>query len=230
MDDWQALVADLTWMGPPHHTGAATGPARPWDRSLPDWADDLAALLSTASVTPVEVDGRAWEIVGWDTAEEGRAGWLVPQQASAEAATSAGLHPDHTALVQVLGGITERFGEPDDTWLVDTDESLTLATALSTARGVLDAYEWAWDDDGLTCPIRPAERDDWYAISREANGNLTLAHRTSGRVVLFAPDHAFDDVTVLDGCPEYSLYTRDGAPDVRAWVNGVARQWRAGLS
>jgi hypothetical protein len=51
----------------------------------------------------------------------------------------------------------------------------------------------------------------------------------SGEVILFAPDHAFDYVQALPGCPEYTLYRMLGAPAFREWVNRVARQWYDGM-
>lgn len=59
----------------------------------------------------------------------------------------------------------------------------------------------------------------------EANGNLTLAHRSSGHLLLFAPDDAFEGVTPLPGCPPYSLMTIDNAPDLAAWIERCAEAW-----
>ncbi len=59
----------------------------------------------------------------------------------------------------------------------------------------------------------------------EANGNLTLVHRQSGDLLLFAPDHAFQGVTPLAGCPPYSLMTIDDTPDLAAWLEACAAAW-----
>ncbi|GGU13939.1 hypothetical protein GCM10010178_01530 [Lentzea flava] len=39
----------------------------------------------------------------------------------------------------------------------------------------------------------------YVTVAIEANGNLTAAHRETGRLVLFAPDHSFDGVTPFPG-------------------------------
>jgi hypothetical protein len=87
---------------------------------------------------------------------------------------------------------------------------------------MLSAYEWIWADEGLRIPIDAA---DHVAVAAEANGNLTLAHRRTGHVIWFAPDHSESGVSVVPGCPEYSLYTFDAAHDLAAWIEAAAGQW-----
>jgi hypothetical protein len=40
------------------------------------------------------------------------------------------------------------------------------------------------------------------------------------------PDHAFDGVTELPGCPPYSLLTIDEAADLAAWIEVTAKAWQ----
>src|ERR1700722_8153090 len=89
---------------------------------------------------------------------------------------------------------------------------------------LLQDFKWAFDDAGLALPIEPIE---YYSIAREANGNATLCHRVSGQLLMFAPDHCFEHLTELEGCPEYTLYTINGAGTFCDWVNAVALQWLA---
>lgn len=116
----------------------------------------------------------------------------------------------------------ERFGEPDSWWL-NQDQVLTTAAA-NTDLAVLRSYDWLWEDAGVEMPI---EVDEYYVVAEEANGNLTLVRRESGQILLFAPDHAFNGVTPLPGCPPYSLLTIDNAPDLATWIEVCARSWRA---
>ncbi len=64
-----------------------------------------------------------------------------------------------------------------------------------------------------------------FVMAVEANGNLTLYHRQSGEVILFAPDHDFEHVTPLGQSPEYTLYRIDGVPTFSDWVESIAKQW-----
>ncbi|WP_432949175.1 hypothetical protein ACQPXM_15715 [Kribbella sp. CA-253562] len=75
----------------------------------------------------------------------------------------------------------------------------------------------------------PIEAADYGVLAEERNGNLTLFHRTTGEVLVFAPDHDVDHLEVLEGCPEYTLYRIPSAPDVTAWVETMAGQWLAAV-
>ena len=79
----------------------------------------------------------------------------------------------------------------------------------------LDACAWIWEENRLTIPIPPEE---YYVVAVEANGNLTLVHRKSGELILFAPDHAFEGVPIFSGCPGNSLFTMDSVPDLPSWI------------
>jgi hypothetical protein len=88
---------------------------------------------------------------------------------------------------------------------------------------VLDDYAWLWDDGDRQIPIQPSA---YYVVAIEANGNLTVAHRASGQILLFAPDHDLDGVTPLAGCPPYSLMTIDDVPDLGTWIEVCAHSWQ----
>lgn len=134
-----------------------------------------------------------------------------------------GVHATHQGLLAVCGGIVERFGEPES-WWNNQNAVLTESAARTPLSPVLADYAWLWRDRGLEVPIEPT---DYYAVAIEANGNLIIAHRTSGQLLLFAPDHAFDGVTPLPGCPPYSLLTIDDAQDLIAWIELCANVWSA---
>jgi hypothetical protein len=178
----------------------------------------LAELLAMGSVMDVSVDGIAYELVAWTSSDGDRFGWLcLPPSA----AVPQNLHADHRDLLASFGGIVERFNEPEDTWLLNLEDALTER---ETARDVtfIQEYDWAFEDAGLTLPIEPS---DYYSIACEANGNVTLCHRENGHVLMFAPDHNFEHLTELEGCPEYTLYRIGGAANLREWVDAVAVQW-----
>jgi len=136
------------------------------------------------------------------------------------------VYPAHRTLLSEFGGITERGGEFEGQWLLNTSESLTLQEASHDATFVRD-YEWAFDAVPGGIPIDLAA---YYSISREANGNHTLCHRVNGDVLLFAPDHSFTHVVPLAGCPDYTFYRIDSAPGFVDWVEAVAKQWMDDVS
>jgi hypothetical protein len=180
----------------------------------------LRKLLAKASVTDVSVNSARYELLAWDSRDGHRLGWLCPPPSEN---APYNLHDDHKKLLVSFGGIVERFNEPEDTWLLNLNDALTEREASHDA-GFIQDYRWAFDDAGLTLPIQATE---YYSIAREANGNATLCHRISGQVLMFAPDHCFEHLTELQGCPEYTLYRINGVATFRDWVNAVALQWLA---
>jgi hypothetical protein len=131
------------------------------------------------------------------------------------------VHPAHLALLREFGGVIERNIDEPMTWLMDCNDALTANAATQTAAFLTD-YDWMVEDRPGGWPI---DLNAYYAICQEANGNTTLCHRVTGDVILFAPDHDFDHVEVLDGCPPYSLYRIPAAATFVDWVEEVARQW-----
>lgn len=217
MSDWEQFLEEVSWFLDPGES-AVLGAARPWTRGSIDGLPELSALLDAATLTPVSVAGDAYELLAWGS-PDGRRGWLCRPPQAMEGGFVARTHQD---FWKVCGGIVERFGEPA-TWWDNQDQVLTVDATRLRIADVLADYAWLWEDDGLEMSLNPEE---YYAVAVEANGNLTLAHRGDGRLLLFAPDHAFTGVTPLVGAPPYSLLTIDDVPDLEAWVEVCAAAWR----
>ncbi|MFD7022514.1 hypothetical protein [Promicromonospora sukumoe] len=216
MNDFDLLTAQCSWLERESADIGLPVPHQPVD--LPGMPV-MAGLLSTATVTPVRFDGVEHEILAWGLPAD-RRGWLcrLPWQDD-----DADVPEALRAVRAATGGIVEHFGAVTDSWWwLDCGDVLTREAAGRPVEQMLGAYEWMWADEGLRIPIEPA---DYVPVAAEANGNLTLAHRRTGEVVWFAPDHSASGVTILPGCPEYSLYTFDGAPDLASWVEVGATQW-----
>ena len=133
-------------------------------------------------------------------------------------------------MVEIWGGLT-LVGQQDpydvdpmaDTWwTADMAGVLTRFAWEFEFAAAVESWSWFWEQDGLTVPIEPRE---WDVVAVEANANVTVVHRTTGQLLLFAPDHGFSRVTPLAGCPEYSLYTMDDDPDLATWIEHAARGW-----
>ncbi len=220
MSDWQAFIESVPWFIDADADVRVSKPhdGRHLSSAVADIYPSLAKLLAQAIVTPVSVNDGRYELFAWDAVEGYRIGWLCFPPA---ADLPDSIHADHAELLRSFGGVIERFNEPEDTWLLNHNDALTAREASHDASFIND-YIWAFTDAGVELPIRPT---DYYSVAREANGNTTLCHRTTGEVILFAPDHAFDFVTPLDGCPEYTLYKLNGVSTLADWVDAVAMQW-----
>jgi hypothetical protein len=218
--EWEKFTEQVPWFLDPG-ASVRVGAPEPWSRGRIAGVTRLSDLLGECDITPVEVDGRSYELLSWGS-PEARLGWLC---APPEADSMVAVHPLHSEVWRVLGGIVERYAEPV-TWLLNQDDVLTEGAARLPTSQVLDGMAWRWEEAGLHLSIEPAQ---WYPVAVEANGNVTLAHRVTGAVVLAAQDHAFECVRPLAGCPPYSLYEIEGAPDLATLVEVVAGQWLAAL-
>jgi len=207
MTDWQRFRQEVTWFLDPGDTVVEGEPQR-WTRGPVDGLKELSALLHTATLTPVRVNNDAYELLAWGPPDD-RRGWLCRPPHGPDGERVA---PVHESFWAVCGGMVERFGEPT-TWWTNQNEVLTAGAARVSVDEVVDELE---------LPVNP---DDYYVVAVEANGNLTLARRDDGRLLLFAPDHAFDRVTPVEGCPPYTLLTFDELPDLTAWIEVCAAAW-----
>lgn len=219
MSDWEVFVAEMPWIVEPG-TVVEVGESRAWGRAAVEGLPELSTLLAGARVTPVVVGAERFEVLAWGSGEALR-GWLGPEPVDI---VDVEVHPVHRELLSRFGGIGEVIGAPRSWWSPNHPEILTADVAGMDLVETIHAYRWIWENDELEVPIRA---EDFYVVSREANGNLTIAERDSGRLLLFAPDHSYDGVSVLDGCPEYSLYTIDGVEGLVDWIEGEARAWAA---
>jgi hypothetical protein len=212
--DWNAFIDGLPWLLD-DGTTVEVGDPHPWARPLPVAFPQLQSLLTAARVTPVTIGGEPHELLSWAGRTPGdRRHWLCRPPGR-----SGIVHPQHADLLQQFGGIVERGVNEPVTWLLNTNDSLTARESAHDAT-FITGYHGIDDRCGIDVTA-------YYAISREWNGNTTFCHRRDGDVVLFAPDHDFSHVEVLDGCPPYTLYRLHGAPTFAAWVEEIARQWLA---
>lgn len=211
MSDWDRFLHHH-----PRFGDAVVGEPSPWARAPLADLPVLSALLTAATVTPVSVAGRSYELLAWGPSDA-RRGWLCDPPFEQPGA------PAFLARVwTVFGGIVEQFGRhaPISGDLVHV---LSAAATQEAVADVLTHYAWAWEDEGLAVPFE--EMRPYVTVAIEANFNLTAAHGETGRLVWFAPDHASEGVSVWPGCPEQSLYSFDELPDVGSWVEAIAREW-----
>jgi hypothetical protein len=216
MSDWDSVVSSLPWLlhdGPDVEVGSTYG----WDRQSLAQLPQLSRLLAASRITRVKIGEIQHDLLAWDDRAGRAGGWLcLPPPVEPDAGP-----PVLREVWQVLGGIVESWNTAHGTWLEDQDEVLTPSLAASDPTAALDAISCVWEEEGLELPIDPS---DYGMLAAEANGNLTLFHRASSEVLLFAPDHDFDHIEPLPGCPEFTLYRIPEAPTVTTWLECVAVQ------
>jgi hypothetical protein len=219
MNDWQIVTEAEPWLvGSP---GEATvrpldsvfRPTRPFRFAFPR----LTELLSRARRSEVMLATGPHLLFAWDAPEHEVRAWLSPAAPAVVPETAA---PDHRILLHCFGGVSERFNEPVDNWLLNHNQSLTAADVSRDASFMAD-YRWAFDE----CGGIPIDMAAYYPVAWEANGNCVLCARESGQLLFFAPDHAYRDLVPYGGCPMYTLHTKAGAGTLREWVERISEQW-----
>jgi len=150
---WQSFTDDVPWFNERNErivAGELTPPGR-WRLPAPVAAavPHLADLLASAHTSHVSVGARDYVLFSWET-EAGIASWLSPR---ASPSPRDDLFPAHRALLTAFGGIAERSQEPETTWLLNTNESLTADEASHDAT-FIRSYEGMWAD-GPRRPDRP---------------------------------------------------------------------------
>lgn len=224
---WESFLAD-SCLSDEDGQAAKVSPALPpgtWAPNSPDFSllfPVLERLLRRAFVSELKLKGKPYHLYSWKPPRGEIRGWLSPLPTQSPLSP---VHPDHRVLLNSFGGIVEYSNPPDDTWILSHNDVLTETEAQNDAS-FIKSYNWAFEQAGVPIPIPLAQ---FYVIAREANANATLCHRSTGAVVLFAPDNAFDYVMPFPGCPDYTLHLVKGAKCFRDWVNAVAAQWLSGI-
>lgn len=217
MNDWEYFLESVPWVLDSGERAVVGGP-RAWDRGPIAGLPALSALLASTTITPVSIADTSYELLTWNGPSGDRRGWLCQPPHAGHDDSVVGIH---SSIWTVFGGMVEQLGGPS-TWWDNQNEVLTVKAARESVEGPIDAYAWIWESAGMQIPIDPA---DHYPVAVEANGNLTLARRDDGRLLLFAPDHAFEGVTPFAGSPPYSLLTIDEVPDLTTWIEVCAAAW-----
>ena len=219
VQEWDAFTRAVSWFRHNRPTARTTGwrPAGSWRPASSRFETvfpRLHALLRAATLTDIQAGSDRFLLFSWH--RQGMYyGWLSP----VDDGIPAGIHSDHALLLGSFRGCIEQFNSPA-TWILSHNDVLTAQLAVQDAT-FIESYEWAFAEFGGI----PIDLPSYYCMAEEGNGNTTLCHRESGGVLLFAPDHSFDHVSILTGCPDLSLYTVHGAPNFAEWVNAVADQW-----
>ncbi|UJF34442.1 hypothetical protein [Paenibacillus hexagrammi] len=178
----------------------------------------LSDLLKKARVTRVQINELHFQLLGWSDHNENSFGWLAKPPAID---INKPLSKEHRLLLTYFGGITERWNESEDSWLLNLNSALTLEDAVEGFREWEDYITYMINDEGLVSPINAK---DYIAFAFEANGNMTLYHRQHSSIMMLAHDHCFEHITPLEGYPEYTLYTINDCSNLVAWIEEVARQ------
>lgn len=148
--DWRQFLDSVSWFPGAGSTPGQTAPAmevlRPGEQ-FSETFPTLCGVLALADVTPVQQKKETLYLFGWNRRGGGRFGWLSPAPGAGRA--PGPLCEDHLLLLGGFGGITERWNEPEDMWLLNLNDALTARAATVPD---LPLFDWELSDaaDALT--------------------------------------------------------------------------------
>jgi hypothetical protein len=178
----------------------------------------FSSLLRQARITPVLVDGKQYYVFGFTSLIGDSCGWLCLPPTVTE---RSDLHLDHRVLLTCFGGIVETWNGPVS-WLSNLNFALCEEESSSGFNGMEEYIEEMCSDEGLVPFLNP---NDYISFAVEANGNCTVYHKQSSSIMMVAPDHCFDNITRIEGYPDYTLYKMNDCENFKEWVELVANQW-----
>jgi len=175
----------------------------------------LTELLSSSRLSVLQTDKGVRHLRAW-TAPDGEIfGWLCFPP-GIEAANLP-LHADHRLLLSSFGGIDEYWNTPS-----------SLINNLNGALGIADAAAGFGGNDALFRSVSAGrgprvhvEPHDYLVFATEANGDQFVYNQKTGAVLLLGFDTGRTNLQHVEGYPDL-LYTVNGAPDFRSWVELLA--------
>jgi hypothetical protein len=185
----------------------------------------LYKLISQASVLDIILT-REKEIIlhklfTWIDVDNLKSGWLCKFEKNTN---NFKILPEHQLLLDNIGGIQETYKQLDTENKILTDNQNFLFIKSKCTKGLGDWIKLY----SQVCEAENAEQIDTknlVCFVGEANGNETFYDLNTKQVLLFAPDHCFDNIEVLNNQPEYTFYTINGVTTFIDYAETLAQQW-----
>ncbi|WP_158978998.1 hypothetical protein [Cellulophaga sp. L1A9] len=181
----------------------------------------LTKLIECSRKTFLLINNVPHILFAWNDIDDEIFGWL--NKVEDLEGISDKLSAEHKILLQNIGGIQESFNQPEDS-LTNNQNFMFIGTECSFGIGSWNEYykEICGEEN-----IEPIEHSNLICFAEEANGNMTFYHPRTNKIMLFASDHCFDDITPITGQPEYTFYNYDIINTFTEYVEKVADEWIA---
>jgi len=198
----------------------------------PDFSDNfistfptLYKLISQASILDILLTRKKginlYKLFTWTDINNLKSGWLCKFETNTN---NLKILPEHQLLLNNIGGIQETYRQFDTEDEILTDNQNFLFIKSKCTKGLRDWIKLY----GQVCEAENAEQIDTenlVCFVGEANGNETFYDLNTKQVLLFAPDHSFVNIEVLNNQPEYTFYTINGVTTFIDYVETLAQQW-----
>ena len=180
----------------------------------------LTGLIKKARILNLTISSETYKLFSWTKRNGIICGWI--NKFEKEQKNDLQLIAEHRLLLSEIGGIWESYNQPEPS-LSNNQEFLFIESeCLSGIGGWDEYYEIVCKQDN----INEIDCSEFVCFVREANGDVTLYNPKNKEVFLFAHDHCFDNVTFLDGQPEYTFHKINKVNTFADYVEELANEWQ----
>lgn len=178
---------------------------------------NMNALVQKARMLEIIKNENTYKLLSWDDKNGNPCGWLMQ---FSENPLIQIIEP-HQLFVRCLGGIQESYNVPPDAFNLNQNYMFSPRYCQQGIGGLDVYYRWKCETDKK----KPIDHRHWISFVGEASGNYTLYDPVTEYVYLFASDHAFKNISIVEGQPEYTFYTINGVRTFTDYVETLAKQW-----
>lgn len=185
---------------------------------------NLYQLLSRADTDLIELERdkeiSKFYLFTWKNTDGETSGWLC----KIEEEIQFDIPNDLELLIKNIGGIQESYSEilDDEQRFTDNQNFLFIASEFRKDIGLWNEFYLDLCKEENKIPIDTA---NLLRIAEEANGNETFLDLNTSEVLLFAPDHDFEYVSILKNQPEYTFYKIKKVSTIVDYTEILAKQW-----
>ena len=180
---------------------------------------NLTKLVRKARIQNLKINNLPFKLLSWTNIDDESCGWL--SKIEPESISDINISKEHQILLNAIGGIEESYNQPEPCLANNQD---FLFTKSKCSKGIGD---WNVYYDAMCTEYNKTKIDtsNYISFVQEANGALTFYNPKNNEVLLFSPDHCFDDVEFLEDQPEYTFHTIDGIKNFNDYVEKLAEEW-----
>lgn len=179
----------------------------------------LTNLIQKSRVLNLTINNQLYRLFSWTNKENKSIGWL--NKIESDKKTDIELIDEHELLLKEIGGIQETYNQPEPS-LSNNQNFLFIKSECSKGIGGWeDYYEMMCEEENKP----QIDYKDFICFVQEANGDVTLYHKNTKEVMLFAHDHSFDNVEFLENQPEYTFHKINGIKTFVDYVESLATEW-----
>lgn len=222
--DLEAFTGHMSWLFHPSTISDVTETEIELSEKFTVTFPILTTLINQARVLSIKIEQQPYYLFSWTNKDNQNFGWL--NKIENNIPTTLPFIEEHQLLLEEIGGIQESFNQPDPSFS-NNQEFMFVGSECTT--GIND-----WNDyyEEICNKEEKPQIDyrNFISFVMEANGNSTIYDPKTKEVFLFAHDHAFNNVDLLENQPKYTFYRFHNIISFVDYVEALALEWKNELA